>query len=142
MDELRAVQIIREKFAQNGSRVEIPLLKGNKPFRAEISPNGVFVDNLGTQPFLPWVVFQEAVSLLIIRGGKAEKGDAMNAKLGDPNLGFDSVEGHVASVVYNKKKGDSVFRRITPIACILIWAGICKSLPHELVLSYDIQIKK
>ena len=45
-----------------------------------------------------------------------------------------SAEGHIALVVYGKQPSNSVFRRITPIACILIWAGICADAPGELIL--------
>ena len=58
----------------------------------------------------------------------------MNSRLGDQNLSLDSIEGHIAHVVYGKQVGESVFRRITPISCILIWTGLCKAEPHELVL--------
>ena len=59
----------------------------------------------------------------------------MGPKLGEPELPFESIEGHIAHVVYGKKNGESVFRRITPISCILIWAGICVSEPNELILT-------
>lgn len=103
-------------------------------FNAELKADGIVVDNLGNQPFLPWIVFQEAICVLIRNEGRAPRGNAMNAKLGDPDLSLDSVEGHVAQVVYGKKVGETVFRRITPIACILIWAGVCEAAPGELVL--------
>ena len=47
---------------------------------------------------------------------------------------MDSVEGHIAHVVYGKQLGDRVLRRIAPVSGILIWAGICESAPGELVL--------
>jgi hypothetical protein len=111
----------------------VPLLKGGH-FTAEITADGIRVDNLGTQPLLPWVVFEEAVALLDRSGGHASRGDAMNCRMGDDGLSTDSVEGHIAAVVYGKKRGDTVFRRITPVACILIWAGTCGAGPGELVL--------
>ena len=49
-------------------------------------------------------------------------------------LKLEAVEGHIASVVYGKQTGDSVFRRVTPIACIIEWAGICHSEPVKLIL--------
>lgn len=61
----------------------------------------------------------------------------MNFKLGEAGLPLDSIEGHIARVVYGKQGGDSVFRFITPIACLLIWAGLCKAEPRELVLVTD-----
>ncbi len=52
--------------------------------------------------------------------------DAMNATPGDADLSLDSIEGHVANAVYGKQVGESVLRRISTIACILIWARICR----------------
>lgn len=133
MNTIEAVQQIQNKFNQIASPATIPLLKGGT-FTAQLVNEGVAVDNLGTQPFLHWSAFQEAVCLLIRGGGRARRGDAMSSRLGDPDLSLDSIEGHVAHVVYGKQVGETVFRRITPIACILVWAGICKPEPHELVL--------
>lgn len=93
------------------------------------------VSNLGNQPFLPWAAFEEAIVLLEQRGGRAPRGDAMNARLGDPGLPLDTVEGHVGAVVFGAKPGDNITRRITPIACILIWCGLCRALPGELALA-------
>jgi len=133
MNVIRTIEILKNKFTEVGSPIDIPLLKGGA-FRASTKGDGVIVDNLGSQPFLPWPVFQEAICVLIRNGGSALRGDAMQSKLGDPGLPLDSVEGHIAHVVYGKKFGDTVFRRITPISCILIWAGICRAEPHKLIL--------
>lgn len=130
---MNVVKIIKTAFAASGSPAEIPKLMSGS-FRARLTDEGIKVDNLSTQPFLPWTVFEEVVSLLVQKGGRARRGDAMKFRLGDPGLPVDSVEGHVARAVYDKQLGDSVFRRITPIACILIWAGICEAAPGELVL--------
>src|SRR5438067_1615652 len=78
--------------------------------------------------------FRDAVQLLQSNGGRAKRGDAMKCKLGDPGLSFYLVEGHIARSVYKQKAGDSVFRRITPIACILVWAGLCNHARGELRL--------
>ena len=133
MNIIKAIEQIRNKFQNINDPLSIPLLKGGS-FSARIVDQGIEVDNLGNQPFLPWSAFQEAICVLIRNGGRAPRGDAMNAVLGDPNLPIDSIEGHIAHVVYGKQVGDSVFRRVTPIACILIWAGLCKPEPKELVL--------
>jgi hypothetical protein len=133
MDVSCAVEAIKRKFAETGSPTKVPLLNGRK-FTAELTDGGVIVSNLGNQPFLPWAVFQEAVCILIRRGGRARRGSAMQYRLGESGLPVDSVEGHIALVVYGKHIGDAVFRRIAPIACILIWAGICEHAPNELVL--------
>jgi hypothetical protein len=62
------------------------------------------------------------------------RSDAMQSRLGAPGLPLDSIEGHVAHVVYGRQLGDTVFSHITPIACVLIWAGVCRSEPGELAL--------
>lgn len=134
MKKSEVIQSITTKFGKANGNIQIPLLKGST-FNASLVDNGIMVDNLGSEPFLPWEVFTEAVALLQGSGGQASRGDAMNSKLGEPDLYITSVEGFIAHAVYNKQPGDSVFRRITPIACILIWAGICRHQPGQLVLN-------
>jgi len=72
--------------------------------------------------------------LLARQGGRAESGDAMGSRLGDEGLPLDSIEGHIAQVVYGKQVGESVFRRISPISAILVWAGVCDTDTGELIL--------
>lgn len=134
MDIMKAVEVIKRRFAETDGEVTIPLLKGDRHFTAELTDEGIKVDNLGNQPLLPWEVFQEAVCVLIRSGGRANRGDAMKSKLGDEGLSVDSIEGHIAQVVYGKRRGDAVFRRITPVACILVWSGVCEAEPRELIL--------
>jgi hypothetical protein len=135
LDGKTAVEIIKQKFEKMGpqARVRIPLQKDSL-FIASITAKGITVDNLGTQPLLPWQVFEETVNLIARIGGKAERGDAMNSRLGDEGLPLNSIEGYIAHMVYGKQVGDSVFRRISPIAAILVWAGLCDTAPGELIL--------
>jgi hypothetical protein len=135
MNAVQAVERIKRKFTETGNPASVPLLKGGV-FNALMTEQGIRVSNLNTQPFLPWAVFEEAVDLLIRKGGSAERGDAMNSRLGEDNLPVDSIEGHIAHVVYDRSIGDSVFRRITPVACILIWAGVCEHAPAKLILRH------
>lgn len=58
----------------------------------------------------------------------------MESRLGEGKLPLDSIEGYIAKEVYGKKIGDSVFRRITPIVNILIWADLCENGRGELFL--------
>jgi len=135
MNTLEVVYVIRRNFSVTGNPTQVPYIGKTGSFTAELTDTGIRVDNLGNQPFLPWVVFQEAICVLIRNNGRAERGNAMNYKLGESGLSMNSIEGHIGHVVYGKSEGDSVFRRITPIACILIWAGVCKAEPGELVLN-------
>lgn len=134
MNVFQVVEAVRSKFDQTGSPAQVPLLRGGGLFTAELLEDGIRVSNLGDQPVLPWAAFQEAACALIRGGGRAARGDAMGDTLGGPGLSLDSIEGHVAQVVYGKRQGDTVFRRITPIACLLIWAGVCEAAPGELIL--------
>ena len=89
--------------------------------------DGVEVDCLsdsGHKNFLPWGVFWQAVHIMFVNHGNAKRGLATH-KLGTDELPFNSIEGHIANVIYGKEKGDSVFRRVSPIAHILIASGIC-----------------
>lgn len=138
MNVIDSISIIKQKFTETGNPTEIAI-RNNKSFTAEMVEEGIKVTNLGNQPFLHWAAFQEAICILIQNGGRAKRGNAMKPRLGELELPFNSIEGHVAQVVYGKHKGDSVFRRITPIAAILTWAGICDSAPGELILR---EIKK
>lgn len=136
MDKEKIIKIIREKFG-NTVKVKVPLLKGNRFFLAELVEDGTSVSNLGNNPFLPWDVFTESVNLIERLGGIAKKGDAMLFSLGEKGLDLNTIEGYIAAKIYNKKNGEKVFRRITPIVNILIWAGICENLSGKLKLKYS-----
>ena len=85
---------------------------------------------------------RETINLLNELGGVVLKGNGISGKLGTTITPTNSIEGRVASVVYNKVEGSYVFRRITPIVGMLIYAGICQNtgrylsflpqfMPHE-----------
>lgn len=118
---------IKSQFDKKGNPAKIPLMSGKHFFEARSETDGVYVDNLKNQPFLPWEIFSEAVNCIRENDGKAKKGNATNSRLGDSNLGLETLEGHIASKVYGCRIGDTVFKRVTPIASILAWAGICEN---------------
>ena len=55
---------IKMSFDRKGSPVSIPLMNGKKFFTARLEEDGIYVDNLGNQPFLPWEAFSEAINCL------------------------------------------------------------------------------
>lgn len=132
-----AIQIIKSKFDGINSSRQIPLMRKGDFFTAILREDGIEVDNLSSQKLLPWIVFEETINLL----AKADsykgvrKGNAMNGKLGDKRLPSDSIEGNLAEKVYNRKEGNSVFRRITPIAALLSWASLCTNRKGYLILN-------
>lgn len=126
-------RIVREnlvRFFGDRDNVSIPLQVSGRSFEASIihdgDNDGLFVSNLGNSRYLPFEVFCVAVKLLLVKGGEAKKGNALNAKLGEPGLSLDSVEGCVAYEFYGKREGESVFRRISPINGLFLAAGICQ----------------
>ena len=125
---------IKNQFDKKGNPAKIPLMSGKQFFEARSETDGVYVDNLKNQPFLPWKIFSEAVNCLKENGGRAKKGNAINSRLGDPNLGLNTIEGYVASKVYGCIIGDAVFKRITPVASILAWAEICENTRGQICL--------
>jgi hypothetical protein len=133
IDGRTAVYMIRGKFKENLTSVKVPLQNG-RSFSAYLVKEGLHVDSLGGQSLLTWEVFEETVNFLITKGGQAKRGDSMQARLGGDGLPLDSIEGHLANVIYGRQKGDSVFRRISPIAAILVWARVCYSEPGVLIL--------
>jgi hypothetical protein len=68
-------QAIRRRFAQTGSPAGVPMRTGG-PLVATLLPYGVSVDNLASQPHLPWQVFEEAVRFIGQQGGTDLRGNA------------------------------------------------------------------
>jgi len=124
---------IKNAFEREGEEVKIPL-QINRTFTAKITEEGIKVDNLRNYHLLDWKVFDEIEELFKEKGPSVLKGDAMNYKLGESGLPIDSIEGRVAYKIYDKGLGDSVFRRISPIVGILVWADICEVNGEYLVL--------
>lgn len=125
---------IKNQFDKKGNPAKIPLMSGKQFFEARSEADGVYVDNLKKDPFLPWNIFSESVNCLKENGGKVKKGNATNSRLGDPNLGLDTLEGYIASKVYDCKVGDAVFKRINAVASVLAWAEICENTRGQISL--------
>jgi DNA repair exonuclease SbcCD ATPase subunit len=132
--EYPVISKIKSQFDKKGNPAKIPLMSGKQFFEARSETDGVYVDNLKKEPFLPWEIFSEAVNCIKENGGKAKKGNATNTRLGDPNLGLDILEGHIASKVYGYRIGDTVFKRVNPVASILVWAEICENTRGQIGL--------
>jgi len=125
---------IKSQFDKKGNPAKIPLMSGKQFFEARSETDGVYVDNLKKEPFIPWEIFSEAVNYIKENGGKVKKGNATTSRLGDPNLGLDTLEGYIASKVYGCRIGDPVFKRVNPIASILAWAEICENIRGQIGL--------
>jgi len=138
MNPDEAVNIIKTYFNENGNNVDVSQQRGD-PFTAELANgyDGINVTNLGNQPFLSWDVFRVAIELLNKLGGTAIRGNAMNYRLGEQGLPLNSVEGYIANKIYRKNEGDSVFKRISPVANILVHVDICRHGNRVLILNQE-----
>lgn len=124
--ELERAQAIREMVIRELDKpTEIRTCRSTFTAHYNKHRKKIHVSNLGTQPWLPIEALEFAFEL-VTSYGKAKKGSAQKGKLGDDNLPMDSVEGVVASKAFDKQSGDSVFRRITPIAGLLAHLGLAR----------------
>lgn len=135
--EAKSVLRIKTFFNEHNGVFEYKNQRGNVVI-CKAFEDGLIVDCLGgtkLKSFLPWGVFWHAVNVMLENGGIAARGEAVSAKLGDADLPFNSVEGRIAHTVYGKKLNDSVFRRISPVARILIECGVCINKRGDLELA-------
>lgn len=120
-------------FLPNGDNTKLVSQRGKgKPFKIKkVISNGVIgieVERvLKPFNFLPLSIFEDIINKLIKTKSKfLLRGSAMKFKLGEGDLNKKSIEGYVAIKYYNKKKGESVFRRISAISNILVESGVCE----------------
>ena len=99
MNTIDIVEAIRHQFSITGSLAQVPYIKGRGTFKAELTEDVIRVDNLWTQPFLPWTVFQAAVNILVRYGGRAECGNILSNQLGESGLCLDFEEGLISFFV-------------------------------------------
>ncbi|MCR4956557.1 MAG: DUF2089 domain-containing protein [Lachnospiraceae bacterium] len=127
-DESKALRQIKKKLNEAGGLATISLPRGQDfQIYYEEYGNGICATNLPSNRVLTWKAFDCVMEVLNQNGGKAPKGNAMKAKLGEPGLTLDTVEGYVAFHAYGAKKGDSVLRTISSLSAILEWAGVCRN---------------
>lgn len=135
LTENDAIKKIKIFFAENDNRYTYVNQRNNQ-VDCKCLDEGIEVTCLADNAhknFLPWGAFWHAVHIIHVNGGVAIRGNARE-RLGLNALPFNSVEGHVAHAIYGKQRGDSVFSRISPIAHILILAGVCVEQPGDLQL--------
>ena len=127
-DESITVQTIKKKLNHSKGLANLTTSR-SKTFSIyyEEYGNGIYASNLPKSRMLSWKAFDKAIELLEKKGGAAPKGLAMKARLGEPELTLDTVEGYVAHYAFGVKKGESTIRTISALAAILEWAGMCEN---------------
>ncbi|MDD4332034.1 MAG: hypothetical protein PHU28_06910 [Methanosarcinaceae archaeon] len=124
---------IKKQFFKKGNPAKVPLINRARFFEAKADMDGIYVDSLDKNSFFPWKTFEEAFDFIQKKGGSVKAGNPKTTKLGEPGFELDTLEGHLAQKVYGCSEGERVFRGISLIACILIWAGLCRKEKGEFV---------
>ena len=119
----------------------VPQQKGAKSFTIKVASQknkqGFEVEKrvMPVDTFFPLEIFIFIIEKLgLTKEMRLKKGNAMKCKIGQPGLTIDTIEALVAMKFYNKKEGDSVDRRISVIANILVESGVCIHGKGELIL--------
>ena len=102
------------------------------------------IEILGAYNILPLEIFNFIIRELMFANNNSLRrgnGNARGATLGSEACPFASIEGLIASKFYDKKEGDTVFRRISTVANILVAAGICEHGVGVLILKTEFRNK-
>jgi hypothetical protein len=140
------INFLNEKSNQGQNTISIPLQKRRKEFdsfmihpiykNSKIVAINVEKRVMPADTLFPIEILNLALELL----SKADNltlanGNAQKYKMGDYGLGPYTIEYIVAKEIYNKKDGESIDRRISVIANILIAANLCIPKKGHLTLT-------
>lgn len=127
-DESNTVKSIKKRLNAHNGLATLALPRGGSfQIYYDGFGNGVIATNVPASRVLTWKAFDSAVEVMEKNHGKAKKGQAMKAKLGEPDLTLDTIEGYVAYKAYGIKMGESTLRTISALSSILEWSGICNN---------------
>ena len=139
------IKFLEEKSNNGQNTITIPLQKKRKEFDSfEIHPvykNSKIVALNVEQRVMPAdTVFPIEIFNLVLNALSKAKdftlpnGKAQGNRMGDADLGPNTIEYIVAKEIYKKNDGDTIDRRISVISNILIAANLCESKPKSLQL--------
>lgn len=136
----RASDIVRRKLIENNGKATVYTVRG-LPCKVSVSLDGTsfLCDKLKCNPPYRYEVFDAIVNFLLSRGGRAEKGNGRNHRLGEPKCDRSTIIGAIGYQYFHAKDGDSVFDPVFILAAILDWAGIVNNERGELVLTKNYQ---
>lgn len=127
-DESQIVKALKKKLNTFHGKAAIPLKRGGVfHIYYETFGNGLIASNLPQNHTLTWKAFDCAIEVLEKNKGKVKKGQAMKARLGEPELTLDTLEGYVAFHAFGIKKGEFTLRTVSALSSILEWSGICRN---------------
>jgi len=125
MKSTKASDIVREKLIEVGGTATVKMLNGEafsitittdcRAFETKKIPG----HNYGFE------VFDEIFDLLHENGGKVDKGNGRNYKLGEGKCGSNTAVGAIGYKYWKRATGESVYDPVFVLAAVLEWAEIC-----------------
>lgn len=119
----KASDIVKAKLKEFGGTANVLSLNG-KIYKIWAGVDGESFCCDALPPIFTFDVFDVVAEFLKSCGGKARKGSARIAKLGEPDCDHTTVAGAIGYGFFGKKDGDSIFDPGFVIAAVLEWAGI------------------
>ena len=119
----KASDLVKTKLKASGGKATVLSLNG-KTYDIWAGADGESFCCDVLPPVYTFEVFDVVADFLKANGGKAKKGCARNAKLGESDCDRTTVAGAIGYGFFGKKDGESVFDPVFVIAAVLDWAGI------------------
>lgn len=121
-----------QKIKDSGNFWVIPQQRGAEAFHIRVIKKkldqGFEVEKrvMPIDTFFSCDLFEFVIDALIKSPTKSlKRGDGMKSKIGQKGLELDTIEAIVATKFYNRMIGQSIDRRISVIANILVESGVC-----------------
>lgn len=119
----KASEIVKTLMADKGGILKVSSINGKTyEIRADVDKDYFVCTQLPGK--FEYTVFDIIVDLLKRKGGKAEKGNGRNYKIGEKHCDADTVVGTIGMEYYDKTKGESVFDPVFVLVAVLDYAGV------------------
>lgn len=139
------INFLKEKSNEGQNTISIPLQKRRKEFDSfQIHPiyknSKIVAINVERRVMPADTIFPIEIFNLVLKTLSKTKdftlpnGKAQGNRIGDDDLGPNTIEYIVAKEIYKKNDRDTIDRRISVISNILIAAELCQSKPNALQL--------
>ena len=137
----KASDIIKTKLKENNGKAVIVTFEGKTYEIVALADGETFFCEALPIVSYSYKVFDVIIELLINQGGKAQKGNARNYKLGEEKCDENTVVGVIGINYFKKSYGESTFDPVFIMAAILEWAGIAHNLRGYIELTPEYKNK-
>ncbi len=125
MEKRLASEIVKEKLIRNNEKVTVYSATGRDYLIIASYGGKTFQTKaLPIKPPYEYTVFDIIVECLEINGGKAQKGNGRNFRMGDSKCDDSTVVGYIGKHYLGKNNGETTYDPVHVLAAILEWADI------------------